>query len=366
MPVIPHSATVLEPRVRPQLKPALRLVWRDTATVQIGVDPERAVILSGLDPATAQLIESLDGSRSLPELLALAGTVGIESARMHRLLDVLDECGVLDDAAYAGGPLADLTQHERDRLTPDLASLSLTHGGAAGGASAFARRRAAKVAVHGAGRVGAAIAGLLGAAGIGRVEVHDSEPARAADICPAGLGPDSVGTPRGKAVGTLIRTLNPSTRVLVRSTTRPDAAVLAPATGASSPSALAERLVRQGVPHLWVGVREGLGVIGPLVVPGRSSCLRCHDLHRADRDPGWASVAAQLAAGRRGWVEPCDTTVAVAVAAIATMQLLALLDCEELPPAVDGTIEVRPPMGGLRRRSWSMHPLCGCQWANVS
>ena len=45
------------------------------------------------------------------------------------------------------------------------------------------------------------------------------------------------------------------------------------------------------VPHLPVRVRDGAGLVGPLVIPGVTSCLRCADLHRSDRD-------AALAGGR--------------------------------------------------------------------
>src|SRR5271168_3100729 len=50
----------------------------------------------------------------------------------------------------------------------------------------------------------------------------------------------------------------------------------------------------QGVAHLAVRVRDGTGLVGPLVVPGVTSCLGCADLHRRDRDAAWPAVAAQL------------------------------------------------------------------------
>jgi hypothetical protein len=58
------------------------------------------------------------------------------------------------------------------------------------------------------------------------------------------------------------------------------------------------RLVRDlhvgGVPHLPVRMRDGAGLVGPLVIPGVSSCLCCVDLHRTDRGPAWPALAAQL------------------------------------------------------------------------
>jgi hypothetical protein len=55
--------------------------------------------------------------------------------------------------------------------------------------------------------------------------------------------------------------------------------------------------------------------------------------------------------------------LATAVAAQAAAQVLAYLDGDPAPPAVDGTIEVAQGDGRTRRRGWTTHPLCGCGWS---
>lgn len=59
---------------------------------------------------------------------------------------------------------------------------------------------------------------------------------------------------------------------------------------------LAARWLTVDVPHLPVVFGERAAVLGPLVVPGDSPCLRCAEEHRIDRDPAWPVVAAQLLA----------------------------------------------------------------------
>ena len=63
------------------------------------------------------------------------------------------------------------------------------------------------------------------------------------------------------------------------------------------------RIVRdlheQGVAHLLVRVRDGIGLVGPLVIPGVTSCLGCADLHRSDRDAAWPAVGRAAARHRR-------------------------------------------------------------------
>ena len=103
------------PTQRPQLKPALRRVWRDGSTLQLGVDPARAVVIGGLDAGSARLLESLDGSRDLRGLTVGAARLGVDADRLQELLGLLSKAGVLEDAAADHRALAGLGRPERDR-----------------------------------------------------------------------------------------------------------------------------------------------------------------------------------------------------------------------------------------------------------
>jgi hypothetical protein len=59
------------------------------------------------------------------------------------------------------------------------------------------------------------------------------------------------------------------------------------------PPAATVRRLAEDVPHLAVVFGDQAAVVGPLVLPGRTPCLRCADEHRLE-DPTWAAVAAQL------------------------------------------------------------------------
>jgi bacteriocin biosynthesis cyclodehydratase domain-containing protein len=120
------------------------------------------------------------------------------------------------------------------------------------------------------------------------------------------------------------------------------------------------------VPHLPVRVRDGTGLIGPLVIPGVTSCLRCADLHRCDRDADWPAVAAQL----RGTVGTADRATVLATAALALNQVqrvIAAIDegsviggVESPPPTLNTTLEFDVRTGTTTARRWSHHPGCEC------
>jgi hypothetical protein len=121
-------------------------------------------------------------------------------------------------------------------------------------------------------------------------------------------------------------------------------------------------LLRSQLPHLAVSADEAIGVVGPLVLPGRSACLRCLDLTRAERDPAWPLILAQLAS-RATNPAACDAVLAAAVAAQATAQVLAVIDRGPAAAAsVNGTLELVLPGWRWRRRTWPTHPRCDCRY----
>ena len=343
----------LRPPSRPQLKPALRRLWRDRDTLQLGIEPHHAVVLSGLAGPQLRLLELLDGSRDTADVVADAQRIGLDAADAQRLIERLTRAGVLDDATTQ----APHSAREQLRLHPDRLSLSLRHRHPGGADAVLDRRRAAAVTVHGTGRVGATLAGLLGAAGVGRIACVDERPVRPADLSPAGITDDSA-TSRGAGAAARVRNHAPATATQTTPHSTPTLAVVAPVSGVAAPETLAD--VRRH-PHLLVAVRETTAAVGPFVVPGRTPCIRCLELSRGQRDPSWPAIAAQLVASARAY-EPCDIGLATVAASLAALHALAWVDSAgaDLPPSAGGVLELALADLRLRRRSVGAFPGCGC------
>jgi len=129
------------------------------------------------------------------------------------------------------------------------------------------------------------------------------------------------------------------------------------------------RIVRdlhtERVPHLPVRIRDGAGLVGPLVLPGVTSCLGCADLHRGDRDSAWPAVAAQL----RDTVGSADRATVLATAALALSQVTRVIGAVQAaegapipgpPTTLDITLELDVNSGSVVTRRWTRHPLCPC------
>ena len=318
--------------VKPALRAGLLPLWRDRETIQIGVDPRRAVALTGIG-AAAGLIGLLDGSRDRDQLVAAAAQVGIPVPLAERLLALLTDAGQLID--YPARMLRGLAADRRAGLLPELATASIARQDADGGAAVLAQRSAALVQIDGEGRIPATIAEVLAASGVRVV----AGPIESGTVGPGSIRPSPI---RPGPVTTSPRAGRPG--LIVLAGRLPDPAGRLP-----------------DIPHLAVSAREAIGMVGPLVRPGSSACLRCLDLARAERDPAWPLILAQLA---RRQAEPvaCGAALAAAVAAQAAAQVLLFIDCPAAAvPAQDATLELVLPGWQWRRRGWPPHPACTCR-----
>ena len=207
----------------------------------------------------------------------------------------------------------------------------------------------------GAGPVGHQVARLLVASGIGELHIYDDNPPEL-DLYPnAGvLGTRSESlraalADRSGAVTSLTHWSRPEGSVI-------DLTIVA-ADGPEIDRAITDHLVRLDHPHLVVRSLGNGACVGPLVLAGRTSCLRCHDLTRRDADRQWPAVLEQLSRVRLAMPE----AVAAWAAAYASSQALAFLN-GAAPELAGATAELLAPDYTARLRFWPAHPNCGCSW----
>ncbi|WP_189026841.1 TOMM precursor leader peptide-binding protein [Nocardia rhizosphaerihabitans] len=277
--------TTTTPLRGPMLHPRVTTLVRPSGTVQLGWDPERALLLetTELDTGTVlAFLRLLDGLQSKPQIIWRAGEFGIAPDRTIALLAAIERAGLL-------------LQPERKQ----------------------GRIRA--VTVHGLGPLSDAVAIGLRRMGFRPVRSREYRPDTV-----IGAGSDLV--------------------VLT------DALMVDPR--------LSVDLVLRRIPHLQVRVRDGVGVVGPLVLPGETSCLRCADLTRTGFDADWPHLAAQLL-GRTGHASPAGIA---ATTALAMGELEAIVACSprRRPGTLDATVELDLDTHEVQRRPWLPHPDCAC------
>ncbi len=342
----------------PLVPPATPLLRSPGSTLRIGgVDGDDGLVVAGAGSWVAPLVRSLDGRRSTRAVLADAEAGGLDPSAVQDVLDGLHAAGLRTDVDPADLLAADVGPAAVARTAVELPGALLSPGPGSGGPPSWARRRAACVVVDGGTRVGVPLAALLAASGVGRVSVTDRRPTAPADAMVGGLTAADEGRPRSLAAGDAVRRVHPLADLRPPGADEPpDLVVLCRPWASVDPLAAAWQ--RAGVPHLVATVRGEIGVVGPLVVPGATSCLRCADLHRRDRDPEWPGLAVQLAASDP---PPSGATITcLSTALTAVVQVLTHLDGLAAPAVLEASMELRLPHLVPRRRRWPPHPGCPC------
>ena len=295
---------MITPTVR--LDPAVAILPRRDGTVQLGWSPETSVVVTappGAEPGSIlELLRLLAAGRSRPHIVCHAMTLGLSANRTSAMLSELEESGLL--LRGTSGPAAsDASEH----FSPDGPRTMRT--------------------VHLVGR------GPL------------------SDALASALNRTSAAVSRSS----LTPTRYPQSAV---NSWKYDMVVLADDLVAEP--RLVTDLVRLRIAHLQVRLRDGKGVVGPFVLPGRTSCLRCADLTRCDFDPEWPHLSAQLL----GTVGQASSATVLATAAFAFAQLEPLIGRfdESMPETADATMELDLAARAttVHKRLWSKHPHCDC------
>jgi hypothetical protein len=312
------------PRVL-RLPPHRSVLKLGAGSRMLGLDPAAAVAVEDLPPPLAEMLDELTAPVPTGELVDRAADRGADRTDAELLLAELVGAGALVDAA-------DVRRRER-------------------------RRAASTVVVHGRGPLAVGLVLGLATAGVGAVHVVTSGAVLEGDLG-TGLVDADRGLDRASATAAALGRLCPRARTgppPQRSV--PDLIVLADA-GTPDPVQVAE-LHATGTAHIAVRVRDGVGVVGPLVFPGRTTCLGCMEIERCAREPGWTAAAAQLV-GVPGLATPACVA---ATAGLATAQVLSALDGPESaadPPVLEATLELDATAGTIVRRTWPPHPDCRC------
>lgn len=294
---------------RPYLRRDVPITWIDPGYVRIG-SGTRAVVARCTRSQLAWLT-CLDGTGP-----ALPAAEVADGSDPSALVEAALRAGAIDDAARVPASWRWLAPELRWSLEPELLAAMHAYGNDEA-RDAIDRRIAATVRVPGTGPLAHA--------------------ARAA-CADAGLAVAAAG--------------------------RADLVVLA---ADPSPAAMDDAAALTGVdslPHLPLRAFGATAVVGPLVVPGATSCTRCAELRERDADRSWAQRrAARLALEASLAIRPDDRLLHRAAATFAAALARAFVD-GILPASAwaDRSVRITLPLLEIRHVTHARHPLCGCSW----
>ena len=311
--------------VRARLRPGTVVVVRDQYTVQVGLAPDRAVVVTAPRGCGSQgLAGLLTGLRDGSTLEAAASRAGVDDDDMSDMARILIRLADLGHVRLHGAGERVGRTKGSEAIRPVAEGPATGQGPDAGGAGvrpAPIRR----VHIQGAGQISEVLRGPLSVNGC-----------RVTTAASPGLTLDAERPP------------------WLRRGSTPDLVILTD-TVAVDPVVITA-LARTGQPHLHVHGRDGRVVVGPTVVPGITPCLRCADLFRAQRDPRWPFVAAQLVDHSPEAAVPALT----AAAALVLSEVASSRQSGAPLQTIGATVEINPAEGLWRRLEWPAVPGCDC------
>lgn len=274
----------------------LPTMWRSDDTLQLGLEPPAGLLVANPPPALPDVLEALIRPVRRSELAELAGPGS--QGWLDPLLKALVAAGLVSDCPSAPSP----------------------------------------VTVIGQGRLAVLIAELLLAEVSGAVRL----------ICPG-----SPGVPRA---ATALQARFPDRLLCVGhwsySSADPAGIVIVATQAIEAERSLLTQLEADSQAYLVITACDAVASVGPLVVPGRTACQRCEDLHRCARDPAWPRLLAQLCRRRAGAGQAALHWAAATGAGHASAWLRGLL-----PDSLGATLELS---GGHRAELRPLRPHAGC------
>lgn len=346
-------------RYLPVTRPGLPILRRGRGTVQLGIDPDRSVVVDRLSDDAATALLRLDGATGRHQVLTLAPELG----------DVLDELhrrGLLDDDP---SPTTTVSSVRRSRHAAELGALALSLGDGPVALRVLARRARATVIVRGSDPAATQLALGLAASGVGTVALDGPDhPVTVADLTP--LGPFEVSDSWRQDVSEALRRQGSHPVVVSARASRPALVVVCGAADVDVPwtdPELADDLLADGISHLALAVSGAAARVGPLVRPGSSACLWCLDGRAADLDPAWPALADQIRL-RHASSRARSTPLTTLAAAFAVTQCLAVVDAPDgrsEPATLGAQVEFRLTDPVPRVLPVAHHPGCGCGWGRL-
>lgn len=306
------AATRHDIGVRPAIRPGLGIFRRGPAHLQLGAAPGAGPVL-GDRPGLLEFLRLLDGVRDTATVGCLA---------RERIPDLADPPEALIAALERAGVVVDATAWDAvDSALRDEARALASAGVRPDEAGCRLARRSQA-----------------------RIEIR-SDPAAEALVamtvqCLSEIGIESVRAPAPGATAALVVSRGPGSRTEFGS------------------------LLRDGVPHLAVGVDGPVIHIGPFVHPLVTACVECADLYRAEWDPGWPAVVPQLGTPLAPLeaAEPSAVSATTRAAAVAVVSEEIATFCDDLEPVTAArTIAIGPGVHDRAETVLDQHPDCSCR-----
>lgn len=335
------------------LKPILRnptaTALRDPRCIQVGIDPSHSLLLTGEVSQIRQFLNLLDGKHEIAELISKFPFAQVA-------LFQLAKRGLLETQLVDHQITASLTPAQNY----DLLISQRSHQAAIGKLD-FAPRRIQNLAnsyiwLANAGPAAALAAIYLAQSQIGRIKLDALAEFKPTDL-PNWLDRNA------EAADSLVHQLQISSANLKLTQPagmpNPDLVILTDQPW-QAPETAAEYLNR-GIAHLVIQSKISEVIVGPLVIPGKTSCLNCAEQQLLNIDKSWSVMRKLIGQHQRDDTDWLLLNLAVSFAIAQVVSAMGMGDLSR-SDLVDTRWRFRLPGPRIESAPQPINMFCSCQW----
>ncbi len=399
------SITLSDPARYPVLRPGVnffKVAGQNCSDIYVGFS-NRGIELKF--EIANELLQLLDGSESLQNIMRIMSSKQDESLNNLEFDAILNILQLLNSASlieFRTSPIPrQLLKNKRikDKITkPDLLPVNLVnsfnrmraeenlyswHPEVSAEKNAeilIGRRRNFSIMIYGRNRLALSLFAVLQASGFNLIKLTDRTSSTTLDsslqiepdeVCGLAIRGSDVGLAKASVLADLARNSRLFTADNLEFPARPDFIISTEAI----PQETMQRWLSEAIPHLPISnLIEGKIIIGPIVLPGKTPCLNCLNLWRAELFPHHNSfeLLAALDCGEGKGLELPSAQVALLTGLLATLviQYCTSLDSSCATKLIGATLAINlfDPLNSISSadealgyRYWQPHISCGCQ-----
>ena len=340
--------------INPKLAPGVHFYEREPSQIQIGINPDSAIVV---DKKVAETIgRFLTGAHSNAEICEQLVAQGLSFSSSENFLQQLIELGLV-----VAGPIS--TTYDPQNPVTEIQRLNLSRE-TSGDLDQIKQRIGTEISIRGAGRLGMTVCLLLAGAGYPNVTVHDSNLVSESDLTPWGASRIDIGIRRDLVAMNLVERMirgASAHKNSLRFRANRKIEIMMPDQRADFPwvcATSADRFVATDTPHLFAATSSNASLISSVIDPGQTPCLRCIHLHRCDQDPKWPIIDLQVS--RNPEVDSAPVALILRTAIEVVRVISEWTDREILPEP--HLLKLAPEPGSVETYPTFFHPSCGCRW----
>ena len=338
----------------PMLAPGVRLYERSPSQIQIGINPNSAVVVDQQVGKT--LGKLLTGAHSVSDICSRLVSEGHDLNSSENFLQNLIELGLVEP-----GPIT--PTYDLHNPVSEIQRLNLLRE-TGGDLDLINQRIGCEVSIRGAGRLGMTVCLILASAGFPNITVHDPALVSESDLTPWGASRIDIGIRRDTVAKNLIERMirgASAHKNSLRFRASRKIEILIPDQRADFPwisASSADLLVATDTPHLFATTSSDLSLISSIICPGQTPCLRCMHLHQCDQDPQWPLIDLQVSQN------PALDSASVSLILKTAMEVVKVVSTwvDKAESQSSQVLRLGNSLDSRETYPTFFHPACGCRW----